>query len=181
MTRCRGLALSVALCVLAPARGDDPPRVPKELAAPAGQTAVLTVRAKGVQIYKSVESKAGKLIWVLDSPLADLLDAKDAKIGHHYGGPPFGGPVWEAADGTRLVRDLTEPVKQAAAPKPADVPWLLVRVKADGDKPGTLARVAYVQRVLTEGGAPPADPPKRADTRVGVPYKATYVFSAPAK
>jgi hypothetical protein len=184
MTRVLGAAVLFVALVSACARttAEDPPAVPKAIAVPAGHTVVLTVQAKGVQIYKSVEGKGGKPEWVLDSPLADLTSAKGEKLGSHFGGPTFGGPAWEVADGSRLVRDKAEEVKSVPAPKPeGDIPWLLVRVKSDDGKPGTLARVVYIQRVLTEGGKPPADAPKRLDTRVGVPYKATYVFFAPAK
>jgi hypothetical protein len=182
MTRLlEGAVLFVAL-VSARATADEAPTVPKEIAVPAGHTAVLTVQAKGVQIYKSVEGKDGKPEWVLDSPLAELTSAKGEKVGSHFGGPTFGGPAWEAADGSRLVRDKAEDVKSAPAPKPdSDIPWLLVRVASDDKKPGMLARVVYIQRVLTEGGKPPAGAPRRLDTRVGVPYKATYVFFAPAR
>jgi hypothetical protein len=183
MTRFLGaVVLFIApLAASNPARADDPPTVPKGIAVPAGHTVVLTVQAKGVQIYKS-EGKDGKPVWVPDSPLAELTDSKGKVVGNHFGGPMFRGPAWEAADGSRLVRDLTEDVKSAPAPKPdADIAWLLIRVKSDDGKPGTLARAVYIQRVLTEGGQPPADAPKRLDTRVGVPYKATYVFFAPAK
>ena len=179
---CAALLLVALVGVQKPAAADDPPAVPKEIAVPAGHKAVLTVRAKGVQIYKSVEGKGGKPVWALDSPLAELTDAKGAAVGRHFGGPTFRGPAWEAADGSRLVREQTEKPGSAPAPKPdADIDWLLIRVKSDDGKPGTLAKVVYVQRVLTEGGKPPADAPRRVDTRVGVPYTATYVFFAPAK
>jgi hypothetical protein len=163
---------------------DEPPapKVPKEIEAPAGHVVVFAAKAKGVQIYKSVAGKDTKLEWVLDSPLAELTGAKNEKVGTHFGGPQFGGPAWEADDGSRLVRDASEKVKDVPAPKPdVDVPWLLVRVKADGAVPGALAKVVYVQRIHTAGGKPPADPPKRPDTRVGVSYTATYVFFAPGK
>jgi hypothetical protein len=178
----RALVPVVLLAGASTTVAEDPPIFPKEIAVPAGHTAVLTARAKGVQIYRAVEGKNGKLEWVLEAPLAELTSAKGESIGLHFGGPPFGGPAWEAADGSRLVRDKSEDVKSAPARKAeSDLPWLLVRVKADGDEPGALAKVVYVQRMLTEGGLPPAAPPKRADTRVGVPYKATYVFYAPAR
>jgi hypothetical protein len=164
------------------AAAEDAPAVPKEIAVPAGHTQVLTLRAKGVQIYKSVAGKDGKLKWELEAPLAELTDDKGARVGCHFGHPALGVPAWEAADGSRLVRDKAEDVKVVPAKKPgADIPWLLVRVKSDDGTPGALAGVIYIQRVLTDGGVPPTDAPKRADTRIGVPYTATYVFYAPAK
>ncbi len=164
------------------AAGEDPPAVPKEIAVPAGHARVLTLHAKGVQIYKSIAGKDGKLKWELEAPLADLTDDKGARIGHHFGEPTLGVPAWEAVDGSRLVRDKAVDVKTAPAKKPeTDIPWLLVRVKADDGSPGALAKVVYVQRIQTEGGKAPADAPKRTDTRIGVSYTATYVFYAPAK
>ena len=178
----RPFALFALLAGASTAAAEDPPAFPKEIAIPAGHAPVLTARAKGVQIYRSVDNKDGKPEWVLEAPLAELTNAKGEPIGLHFGGPPFGGPAWEAADGTRLVRDKAVDVKSAPAPKAqTDLPWLLVRVKADSDDPGVFAKVTYIQRVLTEGGQAPAALPKRANTRVGVPYRATYVFYAPAK
>jgi hypothetical protein len=178
----RAAVLLVLLASASATAAEDPPAFPKEIAVPAGYTPVLTARAKGVQIYRSVEGKDGKLEWVLEAPLAELTNAKGEPIGLHFGGPPFGGPAWEAADGSRLVRDKAQDVKSAPAPKAGtDLPWLLVRVKADSNDPGAFAKVAYIQRVLTEGGLAPAAPPKRADTRLGASYRATYVFYAPAK
>jgi hypothetical protein len=102
------------------------PDVPKEIAVPAGHKLLFHVEAKGVQIYKAVKSSSGALEWVLEAPLADLVDANGAKAGLHYD-----GPSWEATDGSKVVRDKAEDVKSAPAPKPnEDIPWLLVKVKA---------------------------------------------------
>jgi hypothetical protein len=129
-----------------------------------------------------VAGKDGKLMWVLEAPLAELTNEKGERAGYHFGEPKLGVPAWEAADGSRLVRDKTEDVKPVLAKKPdTDIPWLLVRVKSDDGKPGTLANVVYIQRVLTEGGQPPTNAPNRVDTRIGVSYKASYMFYAPIK
>ncbi|QJW95071.1 DUF3455 domain-containing protein [Frigoriglobus tundricola] len=181
MLRATGL-LAALVALSARVAGGDAPAVPKEIAVPAGYARVLTLHAKGVQIYKSVAGKDGKLKWELEAPLADLADDKGARVGHHFGAPTLGVPAWEANDGSRLVRDKAEDVKSAPAKKPeTDIPWLLVRVKSDDGSPGVLAKAVYVQRIQTEGGKAPADAPKRADTRIGVPYTATYVFYARAE
>lgn len=179
----RAVGLLAALAALpAGAACEDTPAFPKEIAVPAGHVRVLTLHAKGVQIYKSVAGKDGKRKWELEAPLADLTDDKGARAGHHFGEPTLGVPAWEANDGSRLVRDKAEDVKSTPAKKPdTDIPWLLVRVKSDDGSPGALAKVVYVQRIHTEGGKAPTDAPKRADTRIGVPYTATYMFYAPAK
>ena len=153
------------------------PDVPKEITAPSGYKMLFHVEAKGVQIYKAVKGSSGGLEWVPEAPLADLFDANGAKAGLHYD-----GPSWEAADGSKVVRDKAEDVKSAPAPKPKeDIPWLLVKVKAAEGSEGRFTPTVYIQRLQTQGGKPPAELPKRADTKVGVPYKAVYYFYGKAK
>jgi hypothetical protein len=148
----------------------QPADVPKEIAAPPGHKLLFQFEAKGVQIYKSVEGKSG-LEWVLEAPLADLLDGKGGKAGQHYESPPS----WEATDGSKVVKNGD--AKSAPAPSPkADIPWLLVKVKADENKAGMFSPVAYIQRLQTEGGKAPAELPKRIGTKVGIAYKAVYYF-----
>jgi hypothetical protein len=153
------------------------PEVPKAIAIPPGYKLLFKVEARGMQIYKAVEAKPGKVEWVLEAPLADLLDEKGAKAGWHYD-----GPSWEATDGSKVVRDKAEEVKSAPAPKPQeDIPWLLLKVKAEEGKDGAFSPALYIQRLQTSGGKAPADAPRRAGTKVGVPYKAVYYFYGKAK
>ena len=169
MIRAIGLAFSVAGLALSALSAAEPD-VPKDVAVPDGHKLVASVKAKGVQVYKAVEGKSGGLEWTLEGPLADLSDEKGSRVGWHYD-----GPAWEATDGSKMVRDAAEAVKQAPAPDPkAAIPWLLVKVKVADDKPGEFAGVVYIQRLNTAGGRAPADPPKRIGTRVGVPYTAVY-------
>ena len=145
--------------------------VPSALQPPTGYTVAFTAKATGVQIYKSTKDAGSALKWTFDAPLAELSGPGQAV--HHYA-----GPSWEAADGSKIVRDkdtqvVTVPAKQAAA----DIPWLLIKVVADST-PGILSKVAYVQRLSTTGGVAPATPPVREGTTIGVPYTATYVFYA---
>ncbi len=170
----RAAVLLGLIVIPIPARGADV-EIPKDIAVAAGHKDVLTVKAKGVQIYKSVADKDGKLVWVLDGPLAELTDAKGTRVGCH-----FEGPSWETADGSRLVRDEAEKPKSVSK-RNSDIPWLLIRVKSDDAKPGALTKVVYVQRIETSGGKAPADAPKRAGTKIGVPYEAKYVFFAPTE
>jgi hypothetical protein len=153
------------------------PAVAKEIAVPPGHKLLFKWKATGVQIYKSVQGKAGKLEWVLEAPLGDLFDARGARAGWHYD-----GPSWEAADGSKVVRDRTVEVKSAPAPRPKeDIPWLLVKVKAEEGKDGTLSPAVYIQRLQTEGGKAPAGLPRRVGTRVGVAYRAVYYIHGQAK
>jgi hypothetical protein len=123
-----------------------------------------------VQIYKSVEGKDGRLEWIPEAPLADLFNSEGKKVGTHYE-----GPSWEAMDGSKVIRDKEQAVKMAAAPNAnADIPWLLIKVQALGDKEGMFSKVAYIQRVNTAGGKAPIEAPMRLGTKVGVEYRATY-------
>jgi Protein of unknown function (DUF3455) len=169
MIRAIGLTFLIAGLTLAAFAATEP-NVPKDVAVPDRLTLVASVTAKGVQVYKAVEGKSGALEWTLEGPLADLSDEKGDRVGWHYD-----GPAWEATDGSKVVRDEAEAVKQAPATDPkAAIPWLLVKVKVADDKPGEFAGVVYIQRLNTAGGSAPADPPKRIGTRVGVPYTAVY-------
>jgi hypothetical protein len=170
-------ASSAILLPLAALAQPTVPAVPKEIAVPPSYKLLFKMEARGVQIYKAVEARPGKLEWVLEAPLADLLGDQGAKAGSHYD-----GPSWEAADGSKVVRDKAEEVKSAPAPNPqADIPWLLVKVKAAEGKDGTLSPTVYVQRLQTVGGKAPAESPKRAGTKVGLAYRAVYYFYGKAK
>jgi hypothetical protein len=160
------------------ARGkQDGPKVPAAIQVPRGHKLLFEAEAKGVQIYKSAPGTGGKLEWVLEAPLADLFGPRGKKLGWHYE-----GPSWEDADGSKVTRNKGQAVKTAAAPNPReDVPWLLIKVKPETGSKGSLSRVRYVQRVHTKGGKAPAAAPRRAGTKVGVPYSATYRFYGPEK
>ena len=160
-----------------PPAGAAGPDVPKGIAVPPGHKLLFQLDARGVQVYKAVPGKAGKLEWALEGPLADLFDDRARKAGCHYE-----GPSWEAADGSKVVRDTAAEVKLAPAPRPADdVPWLLIQVKAAEGPAGRLSPAVYVQRLQTAGGKAPAEAPKRAGTRVGVVYNAVYRFFGKAE
>jgi hypothetical protein len=175
-----GLLLAGIFAILLPVASQGQPAlpdVPKEIAVPPGHKLLFKVEAKGVQIYKAVKGKRGALEWVLEAPLADLFEEKGGKAGWHYE-----GPSWEAVDGSKVVRDKTEDVKSAPAPKPKqDILWLLLKVKAAEGKEGNLSPAVYTQRLQTEGGKAPGELPKRVGTKVGVAYKATYYFYGQAK
>jgi hypothetical protein len=149
--------------------------VPKEVVVPSGHKLLFKFEAKGVQIYKAVADKEGKPEWKLEAPLADLFDGK-AKAGCHYDNPPS----WEAADGSKVIK-IGDAIPAKAPNDKADIPWLLVKVKAEESKDGSFSPVVYIQRLQTEGGKAPVDLPKRLGTKVGVPYRATYYFYAKAE
>jgi hypothetical protein len=170
MTMRRIVALLAATCLLGGMRiAQATEAVPDALQPPVGYTVAFTAKATGVQVYTSTAEAGGALHWTLEAPLAELVGASG--VIHHYA-----GPSWEAADGSKIVRDKDSPVVSVPAKQPStDIPWLLVKVVADSAD-GILHKVGYVQRISTQGGVAPPKPPVRVGTKVGVPYTATYVF-----
>jgi hypothetical protein len=170
----RQAPLLLVVGLLLAADEDARPKTPKALRPPEGQKVLLRVRAKGVQLYecKARGDGAAQFEWALKAPEAELFDSKGKKIGKHY--RTAAGPTWEAADGSKVVGEV---MKSVPAPKPGDIPWLLLRAKShQGD--GLFSKVSYIRRLKTVGGPAPAEKPTRA--QLGkirrVKYKATYVF-----
>jgi hypothetical protein len=165
-----GTAYLSVLVLLPSVLAEEPaaPEVPSAIALPAGHKLLFKLESRGVQIYKAAEGKSGKLEWILEAPLAELFEGK-RKAGCHYDSPPS----WEAADGSKVVK--TGDAKLAPAPNANDdIPWLLVRVKAEEGIAGTFSPAVYIQRLQTEGGKAPTELPRRIGTKVGGPYKAVY-------
>ena len=145
--------------------------VPDNLRFPTGETALLRVKATGAQVYecKASASDASKLEWVLRAPDAQLTDATGQVFGKHYG-----GPTWEALDGSKVVGEVRA---RADAPDPTAIPWLLLAARSTGGA-GVLARVRGVQRIDTVGGkAPPSCGADEVGHTLRVSYSAVYVFS----
>jgi hypothetical protein len=169
---------SAALCVLlalsAAPLAAAAPDVPDGLKVPADQTLALELQAAGVQIYVCSARKddATKFEWTLKAPEAELFDAAGKKIGKHYG-----GPTWEADDGSKVVGEVKA---RDDGPDPTAIPWLLLSAKATSGS-GILSKTASVQRLRTVGGKAPAtgcNQATHAGMEVRVPYKASYYFYA---
>jgi uncharacterized protein DUF3455 len=128
----------------------------------------LAGHAVGVQIYRCTAT-AG---WTLVAPRADLYGDNGKLIATH-----FGGPTWQAKDGSRVVgrRDGEVSVDSSA------IPWLrlVAASTSSGDDGDRLAHTTYIQRVATTGGLAPAAGECNAAT-VGdvkeIPYTADYWF-----
>jgi hypothetical protein len=148
-----------------------PPEVPSQLKPPAGQEAFLETLAKGVQIYECVPKarEPGAFEWVFRAPEATLTDWSGRVLGRHYA-----GPVWEAADGSRV---LGEVVARDPGPDPKAIPWLLLIAKTTFGG-GRLTPTTSIQRVATAGGITPVEPcdASNANQFWRVPYTATYYF-----
>lgn len=157
------LALMLAACAATPSAG-----LPAALAPDADETLLLSVAARGVQIYECRTAKAGdQTEWAFVAPEAELLDAGGRPVGSHGA-----GPSWQAQDGSRVVGSVK---RRVDAPVAGTIPWLLVATR-DGGPPGRFSRVTSIQRVNTTGGAAPASGcgPRSLGVNVRVPYTADY-------
>lgn len=136
----------------------------------------MKVNAKGVQIYacKAKAESASTFEWSLKAPDAELTDDAGQKVGKHYG-----GPTWEASDGSKVVGQKKA---QVDATEAGAIPWLLVDAKSNEGQ-GRMSGVQSIQRVATSGGKAPADgcDAAHAGAEVKVPYTAVYYFNGVAK
>jgi hypothetical protein len=168
------LALVVGSGLPAAADTTNPqPDVPPALQVPAGQELVWDVVGIGVQIYdcKPSATDPNVSVWTFREPAAGLYHGRRL-VGIH-----FRGPTWESFDGSSVVGVA---VASAPAPRAGAIPWLLLQaVTNQGD--GVLANVDYIQRLQTKGGIAPTGPcDPTQDGTLSVPYRARYLFYAPA-
>jgi Protein of unknown function (DUF3455) len=162
---------AVALASAAGAAQATEPGIPTDIQVGEGNKLFLEAHATGVQIYDCVAG-AGGYAWSAATPRADLYGANGKLIGIHYG-----GPTWEANDGSKVVakRDAGVTVD------PTAIPWLRLSAAStsagpDGDR---LDGTTWIQRVATVGGLPPAAADctaATAGTRKEIPYSADYRF-----
>jgi hypothetical protein len=165
------VSAAVVLAIAAGAAQAADPGIPTEIQIPTGNKQYLEVHASGVQIYDCV-AVAGGHAWSAATPRADLYGKNGKLIGIHYG-----GPTWEAKDGSKVVarRDAGVTVD------PTAIPWLRLAATSTSAGPdgGRLANTTWIQRVATVGGLPPAAADctsATAGTRQEIPYTADYRF-----
>ncbi len=162
--------LSLSLPVIVAGCVSQPPslavHVPGNLQPPDAEVQLMTVIARGAQIYECRASKDDPttMEWAFVAPDADLFDAKGQKVGRHYA-----GPNWQSVDGSNV---LGKTKATAAAPRPGAVPWLLLTTKSTGPD-GVFAKVTSVQRIDTVGGTAPAASDCTAGVR-GKQWRAAY-------
>jgi len=151
-----------------------PPQVPENLKVPPTQVVLLKALGKGKQIYvcSAKPGDESQFAWVLDRPQADLMDEQGSVIGKHYK-----GPVWEAADGSKVTGQV---LQRASAPNANAIPWLLLKGTSNQGT-GIFARVTYIQRVGTKGGLAPAEgcDKSHAGAETSSDYQAAYFFYVP--
>lgn len=121
--------------------------------------------AKGFQVYLCrVKGAANE--WAFKGPEAELTDAEGRPFGKHYG-----GPTWEALDGSKVIGKA---LANEPAPKAGAIPWLQLSTESSGS--GVLAGVRFVQRVNTSGGVGPTGACLTLGTERRVDYTADYIF-----
>ena len=130
---------------------------------PAGSRLSSHFYALGVQFYHWSGSN-----WVFFAPEATLFadSCYSAPVGLHYG-----GPTWEASDGSTVIAERLE----GCTPLRGAIPWLRLGTTSTSDH-GIFARVNYIQRVNTIGGTAPVEPGQFVGDEARVPYTAEYYF-----
>jgi hypothetical protein len=162
-----GAGLTAHLAEAGPAE----PVVPNAVAVPAGNKLFLVGHAVGVQIHTCAATPAGYR-WSFVAPRASLYGDNGKLLMAH-----FGGPTWQAGDGSTVVAGVVD----RATVDPTAIPWLLLAATStaagpDGDR---LAGTTYIQRLATTGGLAPAPAgcnESTAGTTAEVPYTADYTF-----
>jgi hypothetical protein len=144
--------------------------VPTAIAVEHGNKEFLAAHADGVQIYACTTTATGHA-WVLTAPRATLRDRDGRVIGTH-----FGGPTWQANDGSTVVAQRVDGVTV----DPTAIPWLLLAKVSTSPGPtgALLADTTFIQRTATVGGLPPAAEcnTDTVGTTAEVPYTADYHF-----
>ena len=149
------------------------PAIPEQIQVPGGNKIMMTVHAKGDQIYQCTLDQ-GNYSWVVLAPDARLYDEQGSVVGNHYS-----GPIWEYKEGSRVVGRV---LKKADVTPETSISWLLVEVVAHKDK-GLLSDVSFINRINTHGGLAPKSgcDANHLGGEKRVPYTADYVFYSPVR
>jgi Protein of unknown function (DUF3455) len=101
------------------------------------------------------------------APEANLFDANNTKIASHYG-----GPTWEAPDGSKVVGEV-----KARVASPNTIPWLLLSAKSTAGT-GLFGKTTFIQRLSTTGGLAPSTgcDASTVGSEAKMAYTALYVF-----
>ena len=145
---------------------------PEQVRVPAGHAVKLLTVGIGEITYACREKadQPGTHAWTFVAPVAALYDKNKAVVGKYYG-----GPTWEAADGSKVSGK-----QLGVAPGGIGNIALQLVQAAPATGMGAMSGVSYIQRLNTRGGVP-ADLPcsmanAGAEQKVG--YQADYIFYA---
>ncbi|WP_175624630.1 MULTISPECIES: DUF3455 domain-containing protein [Oxalobacteraceae] len=145
------------------------PEAPAAVTVPAGNKVVMKTVGIGELTYqcRAKANMTGAFEWVLAGPDAILYDGNKMAVGKYYG-----GPTWEANDGSKVTGK-----QLAVSPNPGSIPLQLVQANPSMGK-GAMSDITYIQRLNTVGGAAPATPCGAANVNAKqiVKYQADYVF-----
>jgi hypothetical protein len=156
------------LWVLLPAVVCADVSIPEQIKPPSGSGPVLTVHAKGDQIYQC-SLNGGVYSWQIQAPDARLFDEQGQVVGNHYS-----GPIWEYKEGSRVVGQV---INKIDIDPDSSISWLLVKVIEHKGK-GLFAEVSFINRINTQGGLPPLSgcDSNHLGAEKRVPYTADYIF-----
>ncbi|MGZ4982225.1 MAG: DUF3455 domain-containing protein [Methylobacter sp.] len=142
--------------------------IPEQIKVPAGYSPVLTVHAKGDQIYQCTVNK-GEYSWETQAPDAKLFDDQGNVVGNHTA-----GPLWEYKEGSQVVGKVLKKIDMAPG---SAISWLLVEVVSHKGG-GLFSNVSYINRINTHGGLAPSSGcnANHLGGEKRVPYTADYVF-----
>ncbi len=148
----------MAGCVSVPPQ--RPNDIPAALNAPGDQTLTQQLHATGVQIYRceAAQGDPSRFEWSFKQPEATLATKAGRNAGKHYG-----GPTWEANDGSKVTGEV---IARANSPASDAIPWLLLTAKTTSGT-GMFSAVKSIQRLHTAGGAAPAGGCSQASGRPG--------------
>jgi hypothetical protein len=143
---------------------------------PHGNTRVATYYAEGVQKYRAQQKPGSDPVtyeWVFVAPKADLYDASNRKVGTHTA-----GPSWQlSGSADSIFAQHFIPAKTAPSPDPKSIDWLLLAPKTGKTPTGIFKDVAYIQRIVTQGGKAPSILPTAVTDTIDVKYTAIYRLS----
>lgn len=146
------------------------PAAPAAVSVPAGHSAVMIATGIGELTYecRAKANSADAFEWAFTGPNAILYSSQKVAIGRYYG-----GPTWEANDGSKVTGKQIS----TAPGTPNAIPLQLVKADAAVGS-GVMTGVTYIQRLNTIGGVAPGDACTAANlgARQLVKYQADYVF-----
>lgn len=150
----------------------DNSALPEAVRVPAGHRQTMHTTGRGEITYecRAKKDNPAAFEWAFVAPVATLADPAGKAVGKYYA-----GPTWEANDGSKVTGKQV-----AVAPAaPGSIPLQLVKAEPALGA-GAMQGTAYIQRLKTQGGVPPAEAcdAAQATQRRQVAYQADYVFYA---
>ena len=140
----------------------------ESLTPPSNNQPLVTLHAKGEQIYQCVLQE-GVYAWRILAPDAQLYDAQGHLVGKHYG-----GPTWEYKDHSRVIGRVLQKVPSLSS---TAIDSLLLEANVHKGQ-GLFATISFISRINTRGGLSPDSGCDGnhlgSEHRAG--YQADYVF-----